>query len=102
MTRQLTLDLREALRLETSLKRVDILYRGTSKNEKNCNKIEPNSPRDLILCSFPLLQTSLNVLAEIRLLPEIGQNIPKKRQNLAQEGIHFRFRSATGYANCRN
>ena len=33
---------------------------------------------------------------------KIGQNIPKKRQNLAQEGIHFRVQLATRYKNHRN
>ena len=31
-----------------------------------------------------------------------GPNISKKRQNLAQVGIHFRFWSTTQYKNCRN
>ena len=32
---------------------------------------------------------------------KIGQNIPKKRQNLAQEGIHFRVHLPTRYKNLR-
>ena len=65
--------LREALRLETRVKRVIFLYRDTSENRKSGNKIEPNSPRDLIQDSFPLPETSLSVLIAIRVLLKICQ-----------------------------
>ena len=42
-------------------KRVIFLYRGTSKKCENGDKIEPSSPRDLILVRFPLPETSLSV-----------------------------------------
>ena len=71
--------LREALRLEIRVKRVIFFFLfcigGTSKKRENSNKIEPNSPRYLILGSFTLPQTSLSVLAGIRVLPKIGQNV---------------------------
>ena len=72
--------LREALRLETHVKRVIIFFfsfciGGTSEKRENRNKIEPDSPRDLILGSLSLPQTSLSILAEIRVLLKISQNM---------------------------
>ena len=69
--------LRKALRLETHVKGVIIFFLsfcigGTSEKRENRIKIEPNKPRDLIRGSFPLPQTSLSVLAGIRVLPKIG------------------------------
>ena len=99
--------LREARRLETRVKGVIILFfsfciGGSSEKRENRNKIEPNSPRDLILGSFPLPHPSLSVLAEIRVLPKIGKNWPKYGPNFFQEGVHFPFRSATRYKNRRD
>ena len=48
---------------------------STSKKPINRHKIEPNSPRHLILGSFLLPQTSLSVLDGNRVLPKIGQNM---------------------------
>ena len=71
--------LREALGLETRVKGVifflSFCIGGTSEKRENRNKIQPNSPRDLILGSFPLPHTSLSVLVGIRVLPKIGQNM---------------------------
>jgi len=91
--------------LETRVKGVIIFsfcIGGTSEKREYRNKIEPNSPRDLILGSFPLPQISLSGMEGIRVLPQIGQNTAKKHQNLAQEGIHFCVHLPTRYKNHRN
>ena len=72
--------LRKALRLETRVKGVIIFFfsfciGGTSEKRENRYKIEPNSPRDLILGSFPLPRTSLSNLDRNRVLPKIDQNM---------------------------
>ena len=70
--------MREALRLETHVKGVIIFsfcIGGTSEKRENRNKIDTNSSRDLILGSYPLPQTSLSVLEEIRVLPKIQPKI---------------------------
>ena len=61
----LTFYLREPLKLETRVKRVIIYLSclgGTFEKRGNRNKVEPYSPRDFILGSFPLPQTSLSIL----------------------------------------
>ena len=82
-------NLGETLRLETRVKELFFCIGGTSKKRENRNKIEPNSPRDLILGSYPLPQTSLSVLEGIRVLPKIGQNIPKKTSKFGSERHTF-------------
>ena len=89
----------ETLRLETRVKRVIFLYRGTSKKQENRNKIEPNSPRDLKLGSYPLPQTSLSVLEVIRILPKIGQNMA---QNFFRKAYIFVSQPLTYAKNRRN
>ena len=68
LNRHYQVNQREAVRLETRVKRVFIFsfcIGGISEKRENRNKIEPNSPRDLILGNFPLPQTILSVLAGI-------------------------------------